>query len=250
MKEYGDFAAAYDGLMEDARYARRAEFLDRVLRREKSPVRTVLDLGCGTGTIACLLAERGYQVIAVDASEDMLAEAAQKAAALEQGQPPFFVCQGMERLDLGQQVDAAVSTLDAINYLTRQRDLEQTFARVSRHLRPGGRFLFDVNSPYKLRRMDGQIYLDETEESYCVWRTDFSEKTKICTYWVDLFRLGPGGRWERSWEEHRERAWEPEELTAALKKAGFDRVEIRADLRRKAPGLQEDRLNFLCTKSK
>ena len=189
----------------DVEYRRRADYLTRQFHRSALPVETVLDLACGTGTMACLLAERGYRMIAVDGSEEMLTQAAWKAAALEQ--PPMFLHQSMPRLHLGMEVDAAISTLDALNYLTRTADLRETLRRVYRWLRPGGLFLFDVNTPYKLRRMDGQVYLDETEDSYCVWRTFYAPGRKICTYQVDLFRLNANGSWDRAFEEHRERAW-------------------------------------------
>ena len=84
-------------------------------------------------------------MIAVDGSEEMLTQAAWKAAALEQ--PPMFLHQSMPRLHLGMEVDAAISTLDALNYLTRTADLRETLRRVYRWLRPGGLFLFDVNTP-------------------------------------------------------------------------------------------------------
>ncbi len=205
MSAYDTLAASYDGLMADGSYRRRAAFLERRLKKSAIPVRTVLDLACGTGTLACLLAQKGYEVLATDGSEEMLTQAAAKAAELDR--PPFFLHQAMPRLRLAQPVDAVVSTLDSLNYLVRERDLRETFRRVRRALKPGGLFLFDVNTPYKLRRMDGQIYMDETEEACCVWRTFFSEKRQICVYQVDLFRLRSDGAWERSFEEHRERAF-------------------------------------------
>jgi SAM-dependent methyltransferase len=244
---YETLAGAYDVLTEDVGYVRRAEWLCRQFEKSALPVHTVLDLGCGTGTIACLLARRGYEVTAVDGSEEMLTEAARKAASLD-GKPPFFVHQTMQRLHLAAPADAAVSTLDALNYLTRVGDVRETFRRVYRALRPGGHFFFDVNSPYKLRRMDGQTWLDETEDVYCVWRTEFSPKTQICTYWVDLFERQPSGQWRRSAEEHRERAWEPELLTSLLREAGFVRVRVTGDLRERRPGPAEDRLIFRCEK--
>lgn len=249
MSSYQTFAGAYDALMADGQYRRRADFLERLFHQSGRKVQTVLDLACGTGTIACLLAERGYEVTATDASEEMLTAAAQKAAALKTGRPPFFLHQTMPRLRLLEPVDAAISTMDSLNYLTGSRALEETFRRVYRALKPGGLFLFDVNSPYKLRRMDGQLYTDETETEYCAWRTAFSERTKICTYQVDLFRLRGDGAWERSFEEHRERAWETEELTAALTAAGFVRVRVSGDLRLTPPGPTEDRLIFRCEKT-
>lgn len=246
MSEYGALAASYDGLMADGAYRRRADFLERLFRKGRIPVESVLDLACGTGTIACLLAERGYRVTAVDGSAEMLAQAAAKASGLEL--PPLFVCQDMPRLRLARPVDAAVSTLDSLNYLTRVRDLRETFRRVYRWLRPGGQFIFDVNTPCKLRRMDRQVYLDETEEAFCVWRTFFSAKARVCTYQVDLFRLQADGSWERNFEEHRERAWEAEELRRYLEEAGFASVAITGDLSLRPPAADEDRWIVRCFK--
>lgn len=245
MSAYDALAASYDGLMADGSYRGRAAFLERRLKKSPIPVETVLDLGCGTGTIACLLAKRGYEVLAADGSEEMLTQAAAKAEGLER--PPLFLLQEMPKLRLARPVDAAVSTLDSLNYLTRERDLRETFRHVRRWLKPGGLFLFDVNTPYKLRRMDGQLYMDETEESVCVWRTFFSEKKRVCTYQVDLFRLRPDGAWDRCFEEHRERAWTEEELREYLTEAGFASVKLTGDLTDKPPRLNEDRWQFQCS---
>ena len=240
MNSYDALAASYDALTADAEHLRRAKYLDRQLRKHRPPVETVLDLACGTGTIACLLAQRGYRVLAVDGSEEMLTQAMTKAAALTE-RPPLFLHQTMPRLRLLEPVDAAICTLDAVNYLTRPADLQETFRRVFRWLRPGGWFLFDVNTPWKLRRMDRQIYMDETEESFCCWRTFFSPKTKICTYQVDLFRLREDGAWDRDFEEHRERAWSREELETYLAESGFRDITVTGDLTRRPPKPEEDR---------
>ena len=245
MSRYGALASSYDGLMAGADYRRRADYLERLFRRSRRPVRRVLDLACGTGTIACLLAERGYRVTATDLSEDMLAQAYARSAPLGD-RAPLLLHQSMDRLRLIEPVDAAVSTLDALNYLTRERALRQTLCRVYRYLEPGGLFVFDVNTPHKLRRMDGQLYMDETEETCCVWRTFFSERTGICTYQVDLFRLGPGGTWERCCEEHRERAWGMEALRQYLLEAGFSRIRVTGDLTERPPEPEADRWQFQC----
>ena len=246
MSSYQSLAASYDGLMADAAYQKRADYLVRCFTRSVRPVRTVLDLACGTGTIACLLAARGYDVVATDASEEMLTRAAQKAEGLEH--PPLLVRQSMPCLRLGREVDAVVCTIDSLNYLTREKDLRETFRRVHRWLGEGGVFVFDVNTPAKFRAMDGQMYADETEGSYCVWRTFFSERTKICTYQVDLFRLRPDGAWEREFEEHRQRAWSEAELRTFLADAGFTDVKRTGDLSRRAPKEDEVRWVFHCKK--
>ena len=145
------------------------------------------------------------------------------------------------RLRLAEPVDAVVSTLDSLNYLTRESAIRETFRRVYRWLKPGGQFIFDVNSPYKLRRMDGQMYMDETEDSFCVWRTFFSRRTQVCTYQVDLFRLNGEGTWDRDFEEHRERAWTQEQLRTYLTDAGFVNIRVSGDLTTRPPKPEEDR---------
>jgi len=240
MSSYDALAGSYDSLMVDGSYLKRADFLERLFKKSRIPVETVLDLACGTGTIACLLAERGYRVTATDFSEEMLTQAMAKAAVLEE-RAPLFLCQSMPRLRLAEPVDAVVSTLDSLNYLTRERDIRETFKRVYRWLKDGGAFIFDVNTPYKLRRMDHQMYMDETEESFCVWRTFFSERTQVCTYQVDLFRLNEDESWDREFEEHRERAWSEAQLREFLTDAGFTNITISGDLNMKPPKPEEDR---------
>ena len=240
MSRYDGLAGSYDAMMTDASYLKRADWLERLFRKSSIPVQSVLDLACGTGTIACLLAERGYQVIATDASEEMLTQAMMKGAELEE-HAPVFLHQTMPKLRLLEPVDAAISTIDSLNYLTRERDIRETFLRVYRWLKPGGQFIFDVNTPYKLRRMDRQMYMDETEDTFCVWRTFFSERTQICTYQVDLFQEQEDGVWERSFEEHREKAWSMEQLRTFLTGAGFEKITVTGDLTMRPPKETEDR---------
>lgn len=249
MNSYEALAGAYDVLTEDVQYRRRADYLVRQFQKSRIPVHNVLDLACGTGSIACLLAERGYAVTAIDGSVEMLTEAAQKAATLSLEKPPFLLHQDMPKLRLMGPVDAVVSTLDSLNYLTRPSDIQETFRRVAKYLVPGGRFIFDVNTPYKLQRMDGQVWLDEIENVYCVWRTEFSQRTKVCTYWVDLFRHRRDGSWSRGSEKHRERAWEESELRQWLTEAGFGRITVTGDMTDAPPGPEEDRWIFFCEKS-
>ena len=230
--EYAALSENYDALMTDARYPQRAAALARRLGQAAIPVHTVLDLGSGTGQIAWRLARRGFRVLAVDASEEMLTAAARRAddRPFRRTAPPLFLHQSMEALDLGTTVDAAVSTLDALNYLTAGRALRETFRRVYRSLAPGGVFLFDVNTPYKLRGMDRQVNYEERPGVVCVWRTFFRPARRECVWQVDLFRARPDGSWERRQEEHRERAWSAEELRRALERAGFRNVTFTGDL--------------------
>ena len=245
MSSYDALASSYDGLMADGSYRKRADWLERLFRKSRIPVHSVLDLACGTGTIACLLAQRGYEVIGADISEEMLTVAAQKSMAMEH--PPFFIRQKMQRLRLPQPVDAVVCLLDSLNYLDDPADCQKALVRVFENLTPGGVFLFDINTPEKLRALDGQVFLDENEDSYCVWRAEFDREENRCYYGIDLFRRA-GKLWQRSFEQHCEYAYEPQTLCRWLEEAGFTRVEQFGDCRLSVPAKGEQRIYFAAYK--
>ena len=146
MSAYEALAGVYDALTEDVDYERRGDYLEKLLKRSCIPVRTVLDLACGTGELTAILTERGYEMIGVDASPDMLSQARQKAEDLT-GEPPVFLNQSMPELDLYGTVDAAVCCLDSLNYLTSPRDVQKTLERLHLFISPGGLLVFDVNTP-------------------------------------------------------------------------------------------------------
>ena len=240
---YGALAANYDALTGDVGYEKRADYLEKLLRRSRIPVKTVLDLACGTGTMTCILANRGYELIGVDASEEMLAAAMGKSYEVE-GIAPIFLHQSMPKLDLYGTVDAAICCLDSLNYLTNPKDVQRTFDRLRLFIAPGGVLIFDINTVEKLAALDGQVFLDETEDAYCVWRPEY--RRGICTYYMDLFRLQEDGSWERSFEIHKERAYTVEELTAWLQAAGFGEIRTYGDGKMRAPAEGEQRIYFCC----
>ena len=247
MSCYEALAASYDGLTRDIPYEKYLRFFKTLLRRHGVTATTVLDLACGTGSLSVLLAKHGYRVLGVDRSEEMLTVAAEKAMELEENQP-FFAAQPMQRLKIPEPVDACVCALDSINYVTKPLDVQKAFRRVYESLRPGGLFVFDINTPYKLEGLDGQVFLDETEDSYCVWRAVYDKRHSLCRYGMDLFQQANDGLWERSFEEHVERAYTPEELSQWLTDAGFAQVERFANLRLEAPEADELRIFFAAKK--
>ena len=244
---YEALALSYDRLTNDVNYRATVDFYSDILKREGVSPRTAVDLACGTGSVALLLAGKGMDVIGVDMSEDMLTVAQQKACELEN--PPRFICQRLEKMHLPRGVDLAVCALDSLDYITDPADCEEAIRRIYRVLNPGGIFIFDVNTPQKLRAMDGQVFLDEDEDVYCVWRGEFDRDTNICSYGMDLFQRH-GDVWHRSFEEHREYAYSEEQLTLYLKKAGFTHIEVYADRRFEAPGEGEQRIYFKARKGK
>lgn len=249
MSSYKALAARYDVLTADVDHAAWADYLERHFSRCGQPIHTVLDLACGTGTMTCILAERGYETIGVDRSADMLSVAAEKGRQVS-GIPPLFLQQSMQELDLYGTVDACVCCLDSVNYVTRPSELLRAFRRVCLFLVPDGLFLFDINTPEKLQGLDGGIFLDETEDTYCVWRADYSRRSRLCTYGMDLFFQEENGLWRREEEVHQERAYQPEELTRLLDEAGFSSIRQYGDRKLRPPKPGEQRIFFTARKER
>ena len=247
MDAYHELASSYDRLTNDVDYAATVAFYMQILQKEQLQPRTAVDLACGTGSVTALLAEKGMEVVGVDMSEEMLCQAAQKAEILEHR--PIFICQQLQKLQLPRGVDLAVCALDSLDYITDPEDCKEAIRRIYRVLNPGGCFIFDVNTPQKLQAMDDQIFLDEDDDVYCVWRGDFDSDSNICTYAMDLFQR-QGDTWLRSYEEHREYAYSAEQLTAYLREAGFTRIEVYADRRFEAPGPDEQRIYLKARKGR
>ena len=247
MNAYHDLAVSYDRLTSDVDYKAIVAFYHAILEKENIHPKSAVDLACGTGSVALLLAEEMERVIGVDMSEEMLTVALQRAQ--EQENRPLFVCQMLQELRLDRAVDLAVCALDGLDYILDPADCCEAIRRVYKALNPGGIFIFDVNTPEKLRAMDGQVFLDEDDDVYCVWRGEFDDEINICTYGMDLFQR-QGSVWNRSFEEHREYAYSAEELVTWLKEAGFTSVKVYGDRKFAAPEPGEQRIYLKARKGK
>ena len=245
MSCYEALAGSYDALTTDVDYEKRGDFLEKLLRRSSIPVKLVLDLACGTGTMTWLLTRRGYEGIGVDGSEEMLAAAMSKSGQVA-GVPPVFLHQSMPRLDLYGTVDAAVCCLDSLNYLTDPKDVQRTLQRLHLFVAPGGMLVFDVNTVAKLSSLDGQVFLDETEDTLCLWRTEYSRG--LCSHYMDLFFRREDGAWDRQTELHRQRAYTVAQLTDWLTEAGFGDIRVYGDMRLRRPRDDEQRIYFSCVR--
>jgi ubiquinone/menaquinone biosynthesis C-methylase UbiE len=247
MNAYHNLAVSYDRLTNDVDYSAIVDFYHTILEKEGLRPKSAVDLACGTGSVALILAEKGYRVTGVDMSPEMLCMAAQKAD--NANNRPLFICQKLQELYLPRGVDLAVCALDGMDYITNPEDCREAIRRVYKVLNPGGCFIFDVNTPEKLQAMDGQIFLDEDDDVYCVWRGEFDDQTNICTYWMDLFQR-EGEVWNRSYEEHREYAYSASELVSYLKAAGFTSIEVFGDRKLTSPEAGEQRIYLKARKGK
>ena len=247
MNAYHSLAASYDSLTLDVDYDAVVAFYMTILEKEGVIPRRAADLACGTGSVAIRLAQMGMQVTAVDMSEEMLCIAAQKAQEVENR--PQFVCQKLQELKLPRGVDLAVCALDSLDYILDPADCQKAIRQVYKALNPGGVFIFDVNTPEKLQAMDGQVFLDENEDTFCVWRGEFDYQTNICSYGMDLFQR-QGDLWQRSFEEHQEYAYSRQQLVEYLKNAGFTGIEVFGERRMEQPEKEDLRIYLKARKGR
>lgn len=236
MSSYEALSRVYDRLMGEVDYAAIADLYERIFRDYGIRPSLALDLGCGTGSMTLELARRGYDMIGVDASAQMLSAAFERKyeAALPD---VLFLQQDMCAFELYGTVGAAVSTLDCVNYLTEEGDLDRCFALVHNYLDPDGVFVFDVNTPYKFEHVYGDnAYILETEDGdFCGWQNTYDPESRLCSFALSVFTQDPDGRYTRADEEQTERCYTKEELTAALTRAGFADIAFFGDTDGSAP---------------
>ena len=255
MKAYEALAAVYDKLNVDVDYGSIADFYEAAFRRAGLAPTLVLDLGCGTGRMTAELAVRGYDMIGVDGSADMLSRAFERKYDCPAGQRILLLQQDLRAFELYGTVGAVVSTLDCINYLTEEGDLDRCFSLVHNYLDPDGMFLFDVNTPYKFKHVFGDnayILEDEDKEGgcYCGWQNEYDEKSGLCRFYLSVFEEQEGGSWRRVDEEQNERCYTRQALTAALTRAGFEGIEFFGNTDFSAPTPETERwyVKAICKK--
>lgn len=223
---YGVFSEFYDALTANVSYDTVSQVLSSLLTRYGKSRGLLLDLACGTGSVSVRLAEKGYEVIGVDLSPEMLSEAQNKAYSA--GQNILFLCQDMTALDLYGTVDAAVCTLDGLCHLPDEESVFAALQKVSLFMNPGGVFLFDVNSVYKHRVVLGNnTFVYDTDDVYCVWQNTLLSDGVTVQMDLDFFEpVSDKGDYVRQSERFTERAYPRETLEAMLKKAGFTVLDV------------------------
>ena len=205
MEAYGEFARVYDIFQDNVDYDSWAGYLKDTLREYGISDGLILELGCGTGTMTELLAASGYDMIGVDNSEEMLAEAMQKRET--SGHDILYLLQDMQEFELYGTVRAVISVCDSLNYLTEEQDLEHVFELVNNYLDPGGLFIFDMNTVYKYQEMIGDSTIAENrEEGSFIWENTYDEESGINEYALTLFLPDTDGRYEKVEEVHYPRA--------------------------------------------
>ena len=215
-------ANAYDKLNDGIDYIAWADFAEECIKRYSDiPVSEICETACGTGTMACELARRGYSVTASDLSEEMLSAAENKTRG--KGLSVRFVVQDMRFTKMYSQKDFIICTLDSMNYLTRKEDVISALKSAGESLKNGGIFLFDTNSRYKFETIYADnSYILETDEIYCGWQNSYNPNTRICDFYLSIFMQNDDGSYIRSDEVQREKMYTVKQMRAYIAEAGFE----------------------------
>lgn len=224
MEAYTDFAYVYDTLMDNTPYEQWCERITDILRRHGIDKELVLDLGCGTGTLTELLAKKGYDMIGVDYSQEMLARAMEKRE--ESGLQILYLLQDMREFELYGTVKAVVSVCDSLNYLLEEEEVIETFRLVNNYLDPKGLFIFDFNTVYKYKEVIGDTTIAENREDCSfIWENYYHEEDEINEYEVTFF-VKEGDLYRRFEETHYQRGYTPGQMKNFLTKAGLEFVAM------------------------
>lgn len=223
MEAYTSFAEVYDRFMDNIPYKDWCEYVTGLLNEYGIRDGLILDLGCGTGSLTELLAERGYDMIGVDNSEDMLQIAMDKRE--KSGKDILYLMQDMREFELYGTVRAVLSICDCMNYILEYEDMVEVFRLVNNYLDPGGIFIFDLNTIYKYETLMGESTIaEDREECSFIWDNYYDKKSKINEYDLSLFIRQEEDLYRKYTENHYQRAYSLEEVKLAINEAGMDFV--------------------------
>lgn len=243
---YTDFAQIYDKL-QDIDYYSFVEYYEKLFKHFNIRPKYILDIGCGSGNITIPLSRRGYAVTGIDISEEMLALAAEKAES--ESLNILFLNQDMTELELIETVDAAVCALDGVNYLTNDEDLKRLFTGIAKYLNPGGIFIFDLNSEYKMKHvLDENTFVYDEDDAFCVWSSSYDSDDKICSFFLDFFIKAENGLYKRGEEYQEERAYSSAEIKSAAEEAELELAAVYDDRSLDNAHLKSERIFYVLRK--
>ncbi len=240
--EFTLLARHYDLLMRGVPYRMWVRYITELLGRLDADFRfrRVLELACGTGTVALEFAQHGCDVVGVDISEDMVQVAREKAAKMGWAKKARFYPQDIAQLSLPSEppFDLAVCVFDSLNYITEPNRLAKVFVQTFLHVRGGGYFVFDLNSEYALRENlfdqdnldedfdERQGTGDEEKAIYYFWKSRYDETTRLCRVDMWFAVRDERGDWQRFKEVHWQRAYAIDEIKAMAEGAGWQWVKV------------------------
>ncbi len=242
MNGFERLAKYYDQFV-GADYPRIVRFIDQKIKQYMPDASLICDVGCGSGTVTLGLLNQNYDMIGVDGSIDMLTEALNKRASLPNGEKALFLCQQLPDFELYGTVDAIVSTLDTLNYLTNPDDLKTLFYWFKNYLNPNGLLIFDINSLYKYQSiLNGHCAIYEDDGIFLSWRSSFEDN--LCDHQLTYFTPSAKG-YDRNDEAQQQRYYSTDHIQGLLTEFGFELIGIYDDYKNQMPTETTQRLTFI-----
>lgn len=221
---FSEFAQVYDAFMHYIDYPGWVRYICEILDLYNIKGKKLLDLACGTGTCAILFAKRGFDVIGIDSSSQMLEQAIKKIET--EGLNIKLLLQDMRNFKLAGPVNIVTCLYDSLNYLLKAGDLEETYNSVYKVLEEGGIFIFDMNTEYAIQEVWGNKTLYRTEGGIkTVWKSEYDNNTRIVTLHL-TWDVNENGKKKKHYEIHKEISYSNDEIKNLLKKSGFKEVVI------------------------
>lgn len=243
MEAYTEFAKVYDEFMEGVPYDKWCDFLTEYLVENGIKDGLVLDLGCGTGSLTRLLSKKGYDMIGVDASCEMLDVARNSENQDASGKSDIlYLAQDMREFELYGTVRAVVSSCDCVNYILEEEELTEVFRLVNNYLDPKGLFIFDFNTECKYREIGDTVIAENQDDASFIWENFYYEDEKINEYDVTFFLREEGDMYRKVVEEHHQRAYSLEEMKKFITDAGMEFVAAFDDYTTKAVSEDSQRI--------
>jgi ubiquinone/menaquinone biosynthesis C-methylase UbiE len=248
--QFTNLAPYYDELMQDVPYEAWVEYVRLLFKIAENEPQAILDCACGTGNISFALAAYNYDVTGVDLSADMIARAQAKLDGLNTPLPLKFLQADLTSFQLNQTFDAATCLYDSFNYILAPERLEAAFARIAAHIRQGGVFVFDMNTPWAFEaNLFSQQNRDPRRNLHYRWRADYDSNTRICSVAMQFERKMENNTVQRFAETHRERAYDREEIQNMLERSGWTNVRAFDAYTLNAPHKRSERWYFLARRA-
>ncbi|HLK14596.1 MAG TPA: class I SAM-dependent methyltransferase [Fimbriimonadaceae bacterium] len=235
---FGAVAPYYDELMRSVPYRMWVGYYLLLLSVQDEHPKRLLDVCCGTGTVAEMLVDEGFEVSGFDISSPMIERARAKAKRRKLG-IEYWVSDAAE-LQLNREFDAAYSFFDSLNNITEPSRLESALVRVGEHLPAGGSFIFDMNTAYSFEaRMFDQQNLSRRAKLRYKWVGEWDADRRIITVSMRFWRD------DQEFEEiHRQRAYDEPEVRAMLERAGFRDIRTYHSYTLDPPRRTTDRIHY------
>lgn len=248
MEAYTGFAYVYDEYMDNIPYEEWGEYMMTLLKENGvSDGMSVLELGCGTGTVTRMLSKLGYDCVGLDMSEDMLSIASDKT--FEEDLHIIYTCQDMRDFEVPYSMDAMISIGDSMNYITCVDDLENVFSCVRENLKENGVFIFDLKTIHFFRDiLADNTYAQNRDDSAFIWDNYYDEEERNNEYELAVFVKNEDGTFDRFEEQHYQHGFTIEEVTGAAHKAGLNVKSVYNAFTKDAPDDSSERLYFIITR--